>query len=73
MLKTLQKVKKHLVASSLAVALGAGAVATSAQAADHNWRFANLYGRGTAFGEIYENLAKNIEDNTDGQIKVQVL
>ncbi|WP_425642288.1 TRAP transporter substrate-binding protein [Marinomonas gallaica] len=73
MLKTLQKVKKHLVASSLAVALGAGAVATSAHAADYNWRFANLYGRGTAFGEIYENLAKNIETNTDGAVKVQVL
>ncbi|RUM49848.1 MAG: C4-dicarboxylate ABC transporter substrate-binding protein, partial [Marinomonas sp.] len=73
MLKTLQKVKKQLVASSLAVALGAGAVATSAHAADQNWRFANLYGRGTAFGEIYENLAKNIETNTDGAVKVQVL
>lgn len=73
MLKTLQKVKKHLVASSLAVALGAGAVATSAHAADYNWRFANLYGRGTAFGEIYEDLAKNIETNTDGAVKVQVL
>ncbi|TDR14120.1 TRAP transporter substrate-binding protein [Marinomonas communis] len=73
MLKTLQKVKKQLVASSLAVALGAGAVATSAHAADQNWRFANLYGRGTAFGEIYENLAKNIEANTDGAVKVQVL
>lgn len=73
MLKTLQKVKKQLVASSLAVALGAGAVATSAHAADHNWRFANLYGRGTAFGEIYEDLAKNIETNTDGAVKVQVL
>ncbi|WP_417553236.1 TRAP transporter substrate-binding protein [Marinomonas fungiae] len=73
MLKTLQKVKKHLVASSLAVAIGTGAVATSAHAADQNWRFANLYGRGTAFGEIYENLAKNIETNTDGAVKVQVL
>lgn len=73
MLKALQKVKKHLVASSLAVAIGAGAVATSAHAADQNWRFANLYGRGTAFGEIYENLAKNIETNTNGAVHVQVL
>ena len=73
MLNTLLKVKKQLVASSLAVALGAGAVATSAHAADHNWRFANLYGRGTAFGEIYENLADNIEKNSNGDIKVQVL
>ncbi len=73
MLKTLQKVKKRLVVSSIAVALGTSAVMTSAHAADHNWRFANLYGRGTAFGEIYENLAKNIETNTNGDIKVQVL
>ncbi len=73
MLKALQKVKKQLVTGSLAIALGVSAVATSAQAADHNWRFANLYGRGTAFGEIYENLAKNIETNTDGAVRVQVL
>jgi TRAP-type C4-dicarboxylate transport system substrate-binding protein len=73
MLKTLQKVKKRLVASSLAVALGVGAVASTAHAADHNWRFANLYGRGTAFGEVYEDLAKNIETMSDGRIKVQVL
>ncbi|KZN14397.1 TRAP transporter substrate-binding protein [Marinomonas sp. TW1] len=74
MLKTIQKAKKRLVASSLAVALGLGAVAsTAAQAADHNWRFANLYSRGSAFGEVYESLAKNIETMSDGRIKVQVL
>ncbi|ADZ89336.1 TRAP transporter substrate-binding protein [Marinomonas mediterranea] len=74
MLNTVKKLKKHLVTSSLAVALGFSAVAsTAAQAADHNWRFANLYGRGTAFGAVYENLAKNIETMSDGRIKVQVL
>jgi len=74
MLKTIQKAKKRLVASSLAVALGLGAVAsTAAQAADHNWRFANLYSRGSAFGEVYESLAKNIETMSEGRIKVQVL
>lgn len=74
MLNTVLKIKQRLVASSLAIALGLGAVATtSAQAADHNWRFANLYGRGTAYGAVYEGLAKNIETMSDGRIKVQVL
>jgi len=73
MLTTLKKVKNRLLACSLAVALGSGAVASSASAAEHNWRFANLYGRGTAFGEVYESLAKNIETMSGGRIKVQVL
>ncbi|TDO97394.1 TRAP transporter substrate-binding protein [Marinomonas balearica] len=74
MLNTVKKLKKHLVTSSLAVALGFSAVASTAvQAAEHNWRFANLYGRGTAFGEVYENLAKNIDTMSNGRIKVQVL
>jgi TRAP-type C4-dicarboxylate transport system substrate-binding protein len=42
-------------------------------AADYNWRFSNLYSRGTAFGELYENLGKNIGELSDGRIKVQVL
>ena len=47
----------------LAATLGLGAMATSAAsfAAEQNWRFANLYGRGTAYGQVYEDLAKNIE------------
>ncbi|WP_191601698.1 TRAP transporter substrate-binding protein [Marinomonas algicola] len=74
MLKTIKKVKKQLVVSSLAVALGLSAVAsTAAQAAEHNWRFANLYSRGSAFGEVYESLGKNIETMSNGRIKVQVL
>lgn len=74
MLKTVKKLKKHLVASSLAVALGVGAMAsTAAHAAEYNWRFANLYSRGTAFGAVYEDLAKNIETMSNGRIKVQVL
>ncbi len=42
-------------------------------ASEYNWRFSNLYGRGTAFGELYQQLAKDIEKNTNGSIKVQVL
>lgn len=73
MIKAILKVKKRLVASSLAVTLGLGAVASTAHAADYNWRFANLYGRGTAYGAVYEGLAKNIETMSNGRIKVQVL
>jgi TRAP-type C4-dicarboxylate transport system substrate-binding protein len=66
---------KKLAKTLLAVTLGMSALATSAAsvAADYNWRFANLYGRGTAFGEVYEDLAKNIETMSGGRIAVQVL
>ncbi|SDH37849.1 TRAP-type C4-dicarboxylate transport system, substrate-binding protein [Vibrio xiamenensis] len=66
---------KKLAKGVLAVTLGVSALVTSAAtfAADYNWRFANLYGRGTAFGEVYEDLAKNIETMSNGRIAVQVL
>lgn len=67
------KLKKKLSTSALALALGASTIAADLSAAEHNWRFSNLYGRGTAFGELYENLAKNIEENSGGKIAVQVL
>ncbi len=73
MLHTLKKVKKTLALGSLAIALGVGSLASTASAAEHNWRFANLYSRGTAFGEVYESLGKNIETMSGGRIKVQVL
>ncbi|NIY93765.1 TRAP transporter substrate-binding protein [Vibrio diazotrophicus] len=59
----------------LAAAIGVSALVTStaSMAAEYNWRFANLYGRGTAFGEVYEDLAKNIETMSNGRIAVQVL
>jgi TRAP-type C4-dicarboxylate transport system substrate-binding protein len=63
--------RKTLLAASLGVSALTASVAT--YAADYNWRFANLYGRGTAFGEVYEDLANNIETMSDGRIAVQVL
>ena len=72
MLNVFGKVKKQLVTGSLAVALGLGSI-SSAFAAEHNWRFANLYTRGTAFGEVYGNLAKNIEEMSGGRIKVKMM
>lgn len=74
MRKVLCKFKKQIISGSLAVALGVGAIASSAaQAAEHNWRFANLYTRGTAFGDVYGNLAKNIEEMSGGRIKVKMM
>jgi TRAP-type C4-dicarboxylate transport system substrate-binding protein len=70
------KIEGKKVAKTLLVAtLGISALATSVAsfAAEYNWRFANLYGRGTAFGAVYEDLAKNIETMSNGRIAVQVL
>lgn len=69
----IKNLKKKLSTSALAVTLGLSTLAADVSAADFNWRFSNLYGRGTAFGEVYESLAKNIETMSDGRIKVQVL
>ncbi|BBB26687.1 TRAP transporter substrate-binding protein [Amphritea japonica] len=69
----IKNLKKKLSTSALAVTLGLATLAADVSAAEHNWRFSNLYGRGTAFGEVYESLAKNIEAASEGRIKVQVL
>lgn len=73
MLKIKKSIRSALAGSAMMLAAGASLVAETAAAAEHNWRFSNLYGRGTAFGELYENLGKNIEELSDGEIKVQVL
>ena len=73
MLNTVRKLMKTLSTPALALGLGLSVVAADISAAEYNWRFSNLYSRGTAFGELYENLGKNIEQLSDGRIKVQVL
>lgn len=73
MLEKVMDVKNKLIAAALAVGMICGMVVTDAAAATYNWRFANLYGRGTAFGALYEELGKNIEKLSDGKIRVQVL
>lgn len=73
MLNLFSKMKKNLVATTVVALLGLMTLVDTAAAAQHNWRFSNLYGRGTAFGELYLNLAKDIEKNSNGAIKVQVL
>ncbi|WP_024954658.1 TRAP transporter substrate-binding protein [Sulfurospirillum arcachonense] len=65
--------KKNMIATAIIALLGVMTMVETASAADYNLRFANLYGRGTAFGAVYENLAKGIEKRSNGKIKVQVL
>ncbi len=66
---------KKLLKNLFALSIGLTSLVTSVMvsAAEHNWRFANLYGRGTAYGAVYEDLAKNIETMSNGRINVQVL
>lgn len=65
--------KRKILGSAAIAVMLLGIVASNAAAAEHNWRFANLYGRGTAFGALYEELGQNIEKLSNGRIKVQVL
>ncbi len=73
MINTIKQLKNNMATSALALGMGLAVFATDLAAAEHNWRFGNLYSRGSAFGEIYENLGHNIEKLSDGRIKVQVL
>ncbi|MDX1810293.1 MAG: TRAP transporter substrate-binding protein DctP [Sulfurospirillaceae bacterium] len=67
-------VRKNIAATLVVGVLGVMSLGQSAfAAAQFHWRFANLYGRGTAFGKVYADLAKDIEKRTHGAIKVQVL
>ena len=67
------KLLRILTSWALAGTLLSAIVTVEVSAAEHNWRFSNLYGRGTAFGTLYENLGSNIEKMSEGRIKVQVL
>ncbi len=70
MSKVFNKVTTRLF---IVVAMLVMLAATTAAAAEFNWRFGNLYGRGTAFGELYQGLANDIQELSNGRIKVQVL
>lgn len=73
MLKKLFGATSKILCSALLIGLSLGLAANDAAAAKYNWRFANLYGRGTAFGALYEQLGRDIEELSNGEIKVQVL
>lgn len=64
--------RRNVLMTFLIALLGLMSIVETASAAQ-NWRFSNLYGRGTAFGDLYQQLAKDIEKNTNGEVKVQVL
>jgi TRAP-type C4-dicarboxylate transport system substrate-binding protein len=73
MLKFVKRAKALVAGGAMAVTLATSMLPSMVEAAEFNWRFSNLYGRGTAFGTLYENLAKDIETQSDGRIAVQVL
>ena len=73
MLKITKSIRSVVAGSAMLLAAGASLITETAAAAEHNWRFSNLYSRGTAFGEVYESLATNIETLSEGRIKVQIL
>lgn len=64
--------KKGILATFVIALLGMMVTADTLNATQR-WRFANLYGRGTAFGKLYEAFAKEIEKRTKGEVKVQVV
>ncbi|MBS99921.1 MAG: C4-dicarboxylate ABC transporter substrate-binding protein [Oceanospirillaceae bacterium] len=68
----LGKVSRRLATGAVALTLSAG-MAANAVAAEYNWRFANLYSRGTAFGEVYQSMADNIETMSGGRISVKMM
>ncbi|MBR9882517.1 TRAP transporter substrate-binding protein [Marinobacterium sp. AK27] len=68
----LSKMSRRIATGAVALTLTAGATA-NAVAAEFNWRFANLYSRGTAFGEVYQSLADNIETMSGGRIAVKMM
>ncbi|MGR5453510.1 TRAP transporter substrate-binding protein [Vibrio alfacsensis] len=77
MLKTLRTLRNKALTKTVAgyaLALSSTLFSVShAYAAEHNWRFVNLYSRGTAYGEVYKNFAENIESMSNGRIAVQVM
>ncbi|OLQ92894.1 C4-dicarboxylate ABC transporter substrate-binding protein [Vibrio ponticus] len=77
MFKTLTKLNKGSLTKKVAacaLALSSTFLTVSeAFAAEHNWRFVNLYPRGTAYGEVYKSFAENIEAMSNGRIAVQMM
>lgn len=64
--------RKTLTAFVLALVAGVTSMQAMAEQT-FNWRFSNLYSRGTAYAEVYENFARNIETMSNGRIRIQVL
>lgn len=70
---TIQKRAKKVVTTYSLVFAASLAMVPEAFSAEHNWRFVNLYSRGTAYGEVYKQFADNIETMSGGRIAVQVM
>ncbi len=69
--KFTKSLKKSITYCALAVAASLP-VASNSFAAEHNWRFSNLYPRGTGHAGLYEDFAKNIEQMSNGRISIKM-
>jgi TRAP-type C4-dicarboxylate transport system substrate-binding protein len=56
-----------------ALAIGALASSRPAQAAEFNWRGANLYPRGTSYADVYQGFANWVESASGGRIHIDML
>ena len=70
-LKLSKTLKKAVTSCALAATVSLP-LASNSVAAEHNWRFANLYPRGTGHAGLYENFAKDIETMSGGRISVKM-
>ncbi|WP_299667573.1 TRAP transporter substrate-binding protein [uncultured Psychromonas sp.] len=66
------RLKRSLAGTILTLTATLGAIPT-VSAAEFNWRFVNLYSRGTAYGEVYKDFAENIGVMSNGRIKVKMM
>lgn len=67
--------RRKFIGAVGAGALGAGVLASarSAKAADFSWRMANLYPRGTSYGDVYQGFADWVEKASGGRMHIDVL
>ena len=68
--------RRKFIGAVGAGALGAGVLAApqiAKAAPEFKWRMANLYPRGTSYGDVYQGFADHVKAASDGRIEIDVL